>query len=247
MFIDKIDRVGESRENTYGTLMTIIQYDSYDKITVEFQDDHHVKVNTTYSNFKSGQIKNPYDRTVFGIGYLGEGIYMAKKNKKSTPEYLMWMSMLQRCYAEKWKDKFPAYYGICTVCDEWHNFQNFAKWYFEHYYEVAERLHLDKDILIPNNKVYAPDRCLLVPQRINMLFMCKPNKYGLPSGVKPYSHGRFEARYNEKRLGFYKSVEEAAVTHDNEKKKNIVQIANEYKNQVSEEVYQALINWTPCN
>lgn len=150
--------------------MTIIRHESSSDMLVQFQDEHAAIVHTTYSNFLNGHVKNPYDISVFGVGYLGEGVYMSKISGKSTPEYLMWMSMLQRCYSEKWKFKFPAYYGICSVCNEWLNFQNFAKWYHSHYYETSERLHLDKDILIPGNTLYSPDTCVLVPQRINMLF-----------------------------------------------------------------------------
>ena len=41
-----------------------------------------------------------------------------------------------------------------TVCEEWHNFQNFAKWFYENYYEISgEKMRLDKDILIKGNKM----------------------------------------------------------------------------------------------
>ena len=65
----------------------------------------------------------------------------------------------------------------------WHNYQNFAQWFNENRYDVEGRLHIDKDILYPGNKIYCPDTCLLVPQRINMLFLNKPNKRGLPNGI----------------------------------------------------------------
>lgn len=153
--------------------MEIIAFNSNNDIRVKFLDEHGIEVSVTYSNFKRGCIKNPYDISVYGIGYIGEGKYMAKKNGKCTPEYHMWISMLQRCYSEKWKDKFPAYYGLCTVCDEWLNYQTFAGWYDKNYYPVPKRLHLDKDIILEGNKVYSPETCILVPQRINMLFISK--------------------------------------------------------------------------
>ena len=62
-------------------------------------------------------------------------------------------------------------------------FQNFAKWFDDNKYEVDGRLHIDKDILYPNCKIYSPETCLLIPQRINMLFLNKPNKRGLPNGI----------------------------------------------------------------
>ena len=50
--------------------MKIIQYKNQSDIDVEFLDDfHYIKRHNTYSNFKNGGIKNPYDKTIFGIDY----------------------------------------------------------------------------------------------------------------------------------------------------------------------------------
>ena len=60
----------------------------------------------------------------------------------------------------------------CSVYEGWHNFQNFAKWYEDNYYEIEEeQMHLDKDILVKGNKVYSPDTCVFVPETINGLFV----------------------------------------------------------------------------
>lgn len=68
--------------------MKIIEYRMRDDIDIEFLDDfHYVKKHNTYSNFKSGSVKNPYDRTLFGVGYLGDGEYMARKNHKMEDSY----------------------------------------------------------------------------------------------------------------------------------------------------------------
>ena len=106
-------------------------------------------------------------------------------------------------------------------------------------------MHIDKDILYKNNKYYSPKTCLIVPQRINMLFMKKPNKYGLPNGLQPMANGRYSARYNGKHIGNFDSLEEAAIAHDKAKKKYVAEIANEYKGKIPDKVYQALINWIP--
>ena len=50
--------------------MKIIAYRGNNDIDVEFQDEYHHVKNTTYSNFKRGNVKNPYDKDLFGIGYL---------------------------------------------------------------------------------------------------------------------------------------------------------------------------------
>ena len=63
--------------------MKIVEYNGWGNIVVEFQDEHKYRKNTTYSNFKTGCIKNPYDKTVYGIAWIGEGKYLAKENGKS--------------------------------------------------------------------------------------------------------------------------------------------------------------------
>ena len=104
------------------------------------------------------------------------------------------------------------------------------------------RLHIDKDIKYPGNKLYSPYHCLLVPQRINMLFSNKPNKRGLPNGIVKYKEG-YLAKYAGKDLGKYPTLEEAYSIYSNAKKDVIITIANEYKNQIPEEVYTALLNY----
>lgn len=138
----------------------------------------------------------------------------------------------------------PAYYGISTVCEEWLNFQVFAKWYNENIYQVGtERMHLDKDILVKGNKFYSPDTCLIVPQRINMLFMQKPNKYNLPNGILPIANGRYSARYGGNHIGNFDTLEEATAAHEREKRKAIKRVANEYKEVIPDKVYKALLAW----
>ena len=107
--------------------MRIVEYINHDNITVEFQDDYKFRKKSMYTNFRTGSIKNPYDRTVFSIGYIGDGEYMAKRNKKPTREYHCWQNMLERCYFEKNADLHKSYFGLCEVCDEWLNFHTFAK------------------------------------------------------------------------------------------------------------------------
>lgn len=154
--------------------------------------------------------------------------------------------MIRRCYDEKLKERYSAYYGDCSVCEEWHNFQNFARWWNENIYRVGtERMHLDKDILFDGNRMYSPNTCVISPQRINMLFMKKPNKYNLPNGIKPSSKGRYESKYNGKHLGVFNSIEDAVMAHDMAKLEALIQIANEYKDKIPNNLYEALINWKP--
>lgn len=236
------NRLGEIRKNHFGTEMQIIRYKSADDITIKFLDEHGYERDSTYLNFTIGKIRNPYDRTVKEMGYLGVGKYKVQypDRKVNTVEYMAWKNMLERCYMTKYADLHPSYYGICEVCDEWHDLQNFAKWHEENAYECEGRLHLDKDIKYPGNTLYSPDTCLLVPQRINMLFMNKGNDRGLPNGITKVKNG-YSARYNTQKLGVYTTLEEAFAAYAKKKKETIVEVANEYKSILPSHVYDALI------
>lgn len=234
-----IGRTGEIRKNNKGTDMKIILYHSYNEVDVEFLDKFHYVTTTTYSNFKRGQVRNPYDITVNGIGYIGDGEYKTKKSpQRHTDAYNTWVTLLYRCYC----DESTVYYKESKVCQDWLCYQNFAKWYESNQYKVKGRLHLDKDILFPGNKMYAPDKCLLVPQRINMLFVNQSNNRNLPNGIRKASKG-FLAKYNNKELGIYNTVEEAYKAYSQKKKEEIVKIANEYKGVIPQKVYDALLKY----
>lgn len=223
--------------------MKIVAYRTSEDIDVQFQDKfYYIKEHQTYSNFKSGAIKNPYDKTVFNVGYLGVGKHKIQypETMTNTKVYMSWKNMLDRCYCERHKEKNPCYFEISTVCEEWHNFQNFAEWYSKKEYPVNERLHLDKDIKYPGNMFYSPKTCLLVPQRLNMMFMNKSNNRGLPNGIVRQGKG-YLAKYCGEKIGVFTTVEEAYREQTKKKKEEIVKLANEYKSIVPEEVYDAIM------
>lgn len=234
--------LGEVQKNNFGTEMKIIRQRILDDIDVQFLDEYgYIKRNITYQNFKRGQVKNPYDKTVCSVGSIGDVIHKARENKNGiTQEYKIWKSILNRCYSEKYKEKYPAYYLKASVCDEWLNFQNFAEWYKRNYYDVEGRLHLDKDILYPGNFVYSPNRCLLIPQKINEQIHYTPKKNGLPTGIRLTGIGKFYASCNGIYLGTFCSLGEAYSAYSLEKERVIKSLADEYKHIIPTKVYDAL-------
>lgn len=113
-----------------------------------------------YCHILSGRITYPYAKTVCRVGFIGEGIYSNKSHKKV---YTVWHSMLDRAYSKAYHEKQPTYKDA-SVCNEWHNFQVFAKWMEENY---ISGYHLDKDLVIKGNKVYSPETCIFLPREIN--------------------------------------------------------------------------------
>lgn len=81
------DRTGEVSYTKYGTKATIIQYLGRNDIEIMFNDEFQHTMHTTYRRFKNGNIRNPYDRTVYGIGYVGVGKYKTQINGVNTKEY----------------------------------------------------------------------------------------------------------------------------------------------------------------
>ncbi len=57
----------------------------------------------------------------------------------------------------------------------------FAEWWSAEYYECGgESMAIDKNILFPGNKEYAPDKCCILPQTLNtMLSNCKKHEKGM--------------------------------------------------------------------
>lgn len=233
--------VGVVNKNTRGTPMKIVAYHKYNDIDVQFLDEHgYIKKHVLCQAFNKGQVKNPYDRSVYGVGYIGEGNHIIIKNKKVSIVYEVWSEMLARCYLKERQHLHKSYYGIATVCPEWQCFNTFANWYEENRYEVEGRLHLDKDILYPGNKEYAPDKCVLTPQRINMLFTNQNNKSGLPNGIRYATNGRYSAEYNTVYLGTFNTLEDAFNAYAKAKESKIKQVADEYKNIIPQKLYDAL-------
>ncbi|MEG2230349.1 MAG: AP2 domain-containing protein [Bacilli bacterium] len=183
--INKKNKIGEVVYNKFGSKVRILDYIDKNNIAIIFDEYNDIYENVKYINFKNGSVKSSFEPRVFDIGFLGDKNIDLKKYKK---QYSVWRCMLNRCYNEKDRVKYSTYKDV-TVCDEWLNFQNFAKWYEENYYEVNdEKMCLDKDILIKGNKIYSPQTCIFAPQRINKLFIKSDKIRGIcPIGV--YEHG----------------------------------------------------------
>ena len=252
------ERLGEIRKNkeSLGNYeMKIVEYNKAIDIVIEFQDEHKAKVHTRYGDFKKGQVKNPYHKNVYGVACIGIGKYKAKENGKQTKAYNYWMNMLMRCYDPYYINKRLTYKD-CFVCDEWLCFQNFAKWFYKHYYEVPnDRMELDKDILCKGNKIYSPNNCIFVPMRINSLFTKRQNYRGeYPIGVNLHYNNGYEylivqcstlEKEKQEYLGQFPINRPflAFYTYKTFKENYIKQVADEYKNLIPAKLYGALYSY----
>lgn len=245
----KKDRVGERFVSNEGYEMVIVEYNSSSDVWIEFQDEYKAKVHTTYQNCQKGEVKNPYHPSVYRVGFIGQGKYKSKVNGKATKYYKYWQSMLKRCYDSKYKEKQPTYKD-CFANKETYCFQDFCKWFDKNYYEIeGERMELDKDILCKGNKEYSFNTMIFVPQRINVLFVKNDVDRGdCPIGVyycKSNNKYKAECRIlgDNKYLGFYNTPEEAFLAYKQFKEAYIKEVADEYKNRIPKELYDAMYTW----
>lgn len=153
--------------------------------------------------------------------------------------------MIKRCYDIKSKDYYQYGGKGCIVCGEWHNFQNFAKWYDDNYYTIeGKNMNLDKDILIKNNKIYSPNSCIIVPDDINKLFTKNnKNRGNLPIGVTKKGDKYIVNLHSVKYSKSFDTPEEAFYSYKQIKEKYIKQIADEYKDRIPKKLYDAMYKW----
>lgn len=153
---------GNLFKTNHGEIM-VVKYNSAMDVIVKFIETGY-ECTTTARYIRTGCVKDKLKKIVFGVGFIGSGPYQSRVNGDLDPAYIKWHNMLMRCYSNDYLTAFPTYKS-CSVCDEWHNYQNFAKWFYENIgNKDKNKTHLDKDILQSgsSDKVYSPSTCLLV-------------------------------------------------------------------------------------
>lgn len=249
------ERLGEEKTNHQGCLMKIIEYNNANDIIVEFQDEYHAKINTIYANYKIGNISNPYFKSILGIGIVGNK-YKINNNKKHTKEYTAWFSMLSRCFDEKYKKRRKTYENV-TCCKEWLLFENFYEWLHNqsnfNEWLNGDKWAVDKDILIKGNKIYSPETCCLVPDRVNSLFLKSNKRRGkLPIGVSrckidgcTYYVLSISRKIHNHPSKYFKSPEDVFYYYKKYKEEIIKRTAQEEyaDGNITKQCYEAMMNY----
>ncbi len=231
--------IGDEFITNEGGSVTVINISNWKSITVMHNNIRHHTTTVIFSDLIKGKVKNPFKPRLYGVGYMGVGVYTSNLPGSSTltPEYTAWSHMLGRCYDIGFTTK-NTNYANCTVCIEWHNFQVFAHWYrHTGYYNIG--YELDKDILVEGNRIYSPSTCCMVPREINQLFKNINKTTNLPRGVN--KHGRrYRTTYCGVRYGSYETIQEANEVYICVKRTHLLNIAARYKDIVDIRVYYSL-------
>lgn len=187
-------------------------------------------------------------RLIYGIGYNSKGRHKTRINGTHTLVYRTWHSMITRCYCAKLHARRPTYIG-CSVADEWLDYQEFAQWFENH--EYSDRgYQLDKDLLLPSNKMYAPDLCVFVPQELNKLLNDHSNARGqYPQGVNWCKQvGKYRVRASvdgkQQHLGYFDTPQEAYQAYKIAKEAHVKRMALEWQDRIADNVFDALMQWS---
>lgn len=227
------NRIGKEFQTNSG-ICVIMEYKLNTDVTVQFNDGTQVK--TCMSQLETGNVKNPNHPSIKDKGFLGVGKYNRTNNLKI---YKVWCAMLIRCYDANTQKNQPTYIG-CTVCEEWHSFQNFAAWFEENY---VEGWHLDKDIICKDCRIYSPKTCAFVPREINNLFLNCKNKSKISTGIT-YTHNKynvmFRINYEYIYLGRFSELSQAEQIYKEAKKQHAIKLAEKFKDSLDERVYNSL-------
>lgn len=192
-------------------------------------------------------------KLVFGVGVSNAGKHrrtiLINGKKTSTREYSLWTNMLQRCYNLKFQQKWPSYIG-CTVSENFKDFQFFAEWCNNQIGFNCDKPHIEKDILFKGNKLYSEDTCVFVPAKLNTLILKSNASRGeFPIGVSWHKqHLKYKAscRSSENKLvhlGYFENQTDAFIAYKLYKESLVKHLAEKYKYDIENRVYNALINY----
>lgn len=241
-------KIGEAIINNQGYEMKIAEYINSNDIWAEFQDDYKSLVHCSYSEFKEGKVHNPC--TPGKYGNITGNKYPTKINGIRLKEYDTWIGLFHRIN-DILKQRNRTYENV-TICDEWYYYPNFYEWIIKqpnyNLWKKSEKdWAIDKDILSdPNNKIYSPDTCCLVPRYINDVIRKRTNKNDdLPNGVSKNGKG-YAVRHVLSGSTYFTDLDEAIKAYKKYKKDRIIKTAQQaYNNkEITEKCYYGLLNYT---
>lgn len=158
--------IGETHKTKSDVSYTIIGYPNNPRRRlVQFSCGETRSVLT--SAISSRTVQSKYDKTVWGVGYLGKYGHRADKH----PLYYRWTNMLGRCYSKN-HSGFTSYgaKGV-YVSDELHDFSNYVKAVsslknYNRLIASPKQWDIDKDIL--SGTCYSPNTLKIIPKSANI-------------------------------------------------------------------------------
>ena len=241
------DCVGKVCKSLNSGDFKVLKYNDAKDVEIQFLKTGYETV-ARLDHIKSGEIKDPYSPSVYGVGILGAK-YLASINGVQTKEYKLWNSMLVRCYSDSFKKKYPTYEG-CEVSENFKYYEYFYEWCHKQIGFSNKNWHLDKDLLVKGNKVYSEYSCVFIPQEINTVLIKSTASRGkhLIGVCWSNTNKAFMAQVGKNKgkqehLGYFKTEVEAFKAYKAAKENFIKEQANKFKSQIDDRAYNALMNY----
>ena len=242
------DCVGKVCKSKSSGDFKVLKYNDVKEVEIRFLKTGY-ETTVQLVQVKNGSVKDPYLPSVYGVGMLGAK-YPSTINGVNTKEYGLWQSMLERCYSDSLKKRYPTYEG-CEVSDNFRSYEYFYEWCHKQVGFDNKDWHLDKDLLIKGNKVYSESTCIFIPYEINsLLIKCTASRGKHLIGVSwNKTANAFVARVSRNKgksehLGYFKTEIEAFNAYKQAKEAFIKEQANKWKGKIDERAYNALMNYT---
>ena len=241
------DCVGEILKSKNFGDFKIVKYNNSRNVDIQFINTGF-ETSSQLEHIKNGNVKDPYVASVHGVGIAGAK-YPITVNGVKTKEYMLWCSMLERCYNATYQKQRPTYEG-CEVSDNFKSYEYFYEWCHNQIGFDNEGWHLDKDLLVKGNKVYSEDSCIFIPKEINLLLTKSTASRGehLIGVYWSKTNKAFRARVNKNKgasehLGYFKTELEAFNAYKEAKEAFIKEQANKWKGEIDGRAYEALMNY----
>lgn len=179
-------------------------------------------------------------KLIYGVG-INDYNNKISIDGKLIKSYQTWHNMITRCYSDKYKSMYPTYSNV-KICEEWLLFSKFKEWFDKNYpYHLEEqgiKLHLDKDILSGDNKIYSPDTCCFIPDIVNKFLLNKQrrNTSGYIGSSYCKRDKEWVAHINEfnngkrRRIGGFDTAKEAGEAYSIARKAEVVKVKEYLKN-----------------
>ncbi|EOA8958806.1 hypothetical protein ACIMS1_004490 [Vibrio harveyi] len=117
----------------------------------------------SFQQIALGTIRDIRYPALFGVGYIGEGKYVRKAHKAA---YNKWYGILSKCYNPLSESYHRFGEKGIRVCKDWHDFQKFCAWYYEH--EGLDETNSSRShmiILIREDRDFESTNCRLSGRR----------------------------------------------------------------------------------
>ena len=241
------DCVGKVCKSLNSGDFKILKYNGSKSVEIQFLKTGF-ETTAQLGDIRNGNVKDPYSPSVCGVGVVGTK-YPPSINGVRTKEYVLWKSMLRRCYNDTYQKKNPTYID-CEVSDNFKSYEYFYEWCHKQVGFNSKDWQLDKDLLVKGNKVYSEDSCIFIPKEINLLLTKSTASRGeyLIGVYWSKTNKAFRAQINKNKgkrehLGYFNTELEAYNVYKTAKEAYIKELAEKWKSQIDTRAYEALMNY----